>query len=342
MKTIAILMVLALHVSLWNCDIISSRTWMRYIQYAMQLISEGVPIFVFVNGFLLLPKQNFDLKKHLMKMGKIMGIIVVWSVILNIIGTILSGGEVSLSVLWSFLQTQLGSGNTGVLWFLQSLLGIYCLYPIMWKIYHSDFKLFKYFFVIVIIFSLVIPTLQLIKRLVVYYMIDVTILDQTISFISQFVPLGDVVFMFYFTLGGMVFHYWDRIKAYRCYIIIGGIAAWFLAFCYGYTITYKSGALFASFTYGSVFMIPILLAWMCATSSYENKGGLLHRFIMSVSCNTMGIYLSHIMFIRIVCRFIPINTMYNRILVFGIVFILSYLFSLIIGSVPFLKQLIKV
>ena len=54
MKTLGILMVLSLHVPLWDVDFIATPTVSRAVQYALRLVSEGVPVFVAVNGFLLL------------------------------------------------------------------------------------------------------------------------------------------------------------------------------------------------------------------------------------------------------------------------------------------------
>ena len=55
LKTIAILMVISLHSFLWNTNLDGSIS--HYIQYSLRLIMEGVPIFVFVNGFLVLGKD---------------------------------------------------------------------------------------------------------------------------------------------------------------------------------------------------------------------------------------------------------------------------------------------
>lgn len=70
LKVIAILMVLPLHTGLFVTDFIKMSSIGTYIQYAIRLVCEGVPLFILVNGFLLINK-NFDLKKHVRKILKI-------------------------------------------------------------------------------------------------------------------------------------------------------------------------------------------------------------------------------------------------------------------------------
>lgn len=66
-KTIAIIMVIILHSGLLKTDFIMLKSGRSMIQFAVRIISEGVPLFVMVNGFLILHKDKFELKKHLKK-----------------------------------------------------------------------------------------------------------------------------------------------------------------------------------------------------------------------------------------------------------------------------------
>lgn len=58
LKFIAIIMVMCLHVQIWSDNFIEDKSVWKVFSYACRLISEGVPIFVAVNGFLLLKKAN--------------------------------------------------------------------------------------------------------------------------------------------------------------------------------------------------------------------------------------------------------------------------------------------
>lgn len=66
LKFIAIFMVITLHVPLYFTDFINAKQFPNIIQYSFRLVSEGVYIFIFVNGFLLINKP-FNLNKHIKK-----------------------------------------------------------------------------------------------------------------------------------------------------------------------------------------------------------------------------------------------------------------------------------
>ena len=58
MKALGILMVITIHVPLWKPEFMETDSVGRLVQYAFRIISEGVPIFVTINGLLLLKKKN--------------------------------------------------------------------------------------------------------------------------------------------------------------------------------------------------------------------------------------------------------------------------------------------
>lgn len=74
LKTIAIIMVIALHSQLFITDFIKDNKISTYIQYFIRILCEGVAIFILVNGFLLINKKQFDFKKHLLKTKNICNI----------------------------------------------------------------------------------------------------------------------------------------------------------------------------------------------------------------------------------------------------------------------------
>ena len=53
LKFIAIFMVITLHVPLYFTDFIKTQNIENFIQFSFRLISEGVLIFIFVNGLLI-------------------------------------------------------------------------------------------------------------------------------------------------------------------------------------------------------------------------------------------------------------------------------------------------
>ena len=188
LKCLSTLMVISLHIPLWSDNFIESSSIPQIIQYAFRLISEGVPFFVAVNGFLMLQKKSFDMKLHLRKMGRIFGLFVLWAGILICVSFALWGVPEELSpeqFIGYILDTKVGSPYTGVLWFLENLLGVYVVFPILWKIYQDDFSLFRYFFLIATVFVPGIGCLELIAD-AVSTVSQTTLIYSAIGFIKRF------------------------------------------------------------------------------------------------------------------------------------------------------------
>ena len=207
--------------------------------------------------------------------------------------------------------------------------------------YVSDFQLFKYGFGIVAFFTVGIDTLQLLRDFVVAVTNDGAILDELIHFINRFSSIGNGWYVFYFMLGGMIFHYLDVIRQKQALFGLVGILSWPLAFLYGYAMSRLTGKVYnASFNYASIFMTFFLIGLIALTCTYKNGGNPIQKLIASVGQNTFGIYLSHMIFISIVTRFFYINSGITRIAAFLAVFVASYLFSLVIRKIPGLRRLV--
>lgn len=343
MKAIGILMVVSLHVPLWQPDFISSPDWQHKIQYALRLIAEGVPIFLMVNGFLLLRKTEFDFEKHIRKMGKMFGILLIWSVILTLIGSWMAGENLTFrSFLLYILNTCVGSTYTGVLWFLQSLLAVYLVFPVLWYIYQYNYKIFKYFFVILLVFGEVFNGIGLIRDFLSIYM-NSEIIDSLLMEIMRFNAVDNLWYIFYFCLGGILYHNITWVEKYRKQLVFGGIIAWVIAFLYGYMMTMKIGAVYnPAYNYNSPFMFISLVGLFALILPYENKGRLGQKLLSSIGKNTFGIYLSHYIFIFIARRYYVYQSFTQSLIVYLVVFICSYLFSIIIKRLPILHWIVEI
>ena len=172
MKAIAILMVISLHIPLWHINFIEHRSITRMFQYGGRLLSEGVPIFVTINGFLMLRKSSFDLDKHLKKCAKLFGIFLFWAVVYTIVGISVRNAWSSTGISDFFVyifETGGKSTYTGGLWFLQWLFGVYLMFPILWYVYKNDFRLFQYFFIMLFIVNIGLNTLDLLGNIIYIY-----------------------------------------------------------------------------------------------------------------------------------------------------------------------------
>lgn len=110
------------------------------------------------------------------------------------------------SLLMYILNTAVGSKYTDVLWFLQGLVAVYLIFPVLWHIYHEHYKVFAYIFVILFIFSEGYNTIVLIRDLVSVYA-DTTIMDAFLSMIMKFNFTDNLWYVFYFCLGCWLYYF---------------------------------------------------------------------------------------------------------------------------------------
>lgn len=103
----------------------------RLVQYAFRIISEGVPIFVTINGLLLLKKKNMCLKAHVEKMLRLFLVLILWGGVLAVVGMHLDNNVDTFTlkdVLRAVLNIQVGAQyNRGALVFAKPSGGISCI-----------------------------------------------------------------------------------------------------------------------------------------------------------------------------------------------------------------------
>ena len=343
LKAIAIMMVVTLHIPLWQTDFITHPGFSCLLQYALRLVSEGVPIFVMVNGFLLFRKETFSLKKHIKKMIRILVVFIIWAFILVLIGNLTLGNKMSFSsVLKYVINTQIGSPFTGVLWFLQSLLAIYILFPLLWYIYKEHYKVFEYFFAVVFMFSEALNCVGLLRDFVGTYR-NVEVIDSICAAVMRFNIIANLWFTLYFCLGGVLVHYLDVISKHRKKLVVCGLLSWPMAFGFGYLMSIRMGTIYnVAYNYSSPFMLMFLIGLLALVLPYKNHNRPLQRIISSIGINTFGIYLIHYAFILIIARFYTWQAFGERLLVYIVVFIGSYLSSMLLKRIPVIRHIIEI
>jgi surface polysaccharide O-acyltransferase-like enzyme len=341
LKVIAICMVLILHSEFLHYDFIMTGNLASYIQFGIRILYCGVPLFVMVNGFLLLPKK-FDLKNHIKKMIKIFLIFLFWAAILIVSNSLLYGDKINISyIVNNILLTTSGYRYTGILWFLQYLLSLYLIFPLIKYVYDKNKNLFIYLFIIVFILTFTPNILFLLNDL-----IKCDLFLNAISFFNNtFQIFSKNLFIFYFMLGGLLYELKLSIIPYKKKILLCGIISYIISLLYGISNSLINNRVISgSFNCETVFMIPIIISIFILCMNYKNKGSFINKIIKSVGMNTMGIYLIHIIVINVINK---INLISNHNIIFRgvntfVVLTLSYLMSLIISKIPYLKKIIKI
>lgn len=347
LKAFGIMAVVSLHVPLWNADFMGGGTRQQLCQYAVRLISEGVPIFLTINGFLLLRKNQFDLNAHLKKMGRILLLLILWGVILGVTGFELGHPKEPITfemVYYYLVNTRVSFEYTGVLWFLQKLLAVYLIFPGLWYLYREHFSVFRYVFYVITAFVPGITTLNLLRDLTEALIGQpLPFFTATIDYINELNPVGNGWYVFYFCLGGMIYHEMDRLMEHHCRWIVAAVLSWPMAFGFGYWISILTGVTYnESFNYGSPFMVVTITGALVGTMSYKNVGRPLQRAMASVGKNTFGIYLSHFIFIFILNSVWERKNFTERLGAYFIVFVCGYLFSVIITRIPYVRKLVEI
>lgn len=340
LKVIAILMVISQHIPLYDFDFINNG---KILEYFFKLLSEGVPLFVTINGFLLFRKDNLDVKKHYKKTLKMFVLVLIWEAILIPIGMLLSGTKFNAGLMLDlFFRT--GGDNavyTSHLWFMQQLIAVYCVYPLLWKEYKNDYSTFKLLFALITIFSVGVGTIELISNLFSYSGYANMVLYVS-NYIKQYSFLGECSWQFfYFCLGGVLYKNINKIKEKRILAIIIGILSWILAFVYGYYVSIQKGYTFNGyFNRDSLFMVFTIIGWFALTMNYKGNG-LFGKIINSIGKNTFGIYVIHNFMVEVFKLIIPTYCILFRLLSLLCIFISTYLVTLIIKKTPKLKNILS-
>ena len=346
LKAIAMMMVVALHTPIFTLSY-SEMNINFVVNYFVRLICEGVPIFLFVTGFLLFSKNEFDYKKHYKKTLKTFMFLIFWSILLVYIRSCFSKEKIELFSLFKYVfDTKLGSKYTGVLWYLIGLIAFYLIFPMLKICYDYNFDLFKWIFFILFAFTGFYKLLNIVKD-VMALRGPIELYTVFLSFYTRFNPFGNTIYLYYPCLGGVVSKYQDYLKNKKClsylFVVLHIVT---LSFCLW--ITYKTNKVYSvNINYNQPVYSLIIISYFVLLSNMKNTN-IISSFIKSVGRNTMGIYLLHPVFIDLVNSILkqfgydqPYNAIL-RIIMFIIVFVCSYLSTLLINKIPYVRETIKI
>ena len=345
LKTIAIMMVIALHSKLFHTDFITSGNFTIYVQYAIRIICEGVAIFVFVNGFLLMGKKEFNLYKHLKKTFKILGVLIVWSFILTIVVKLIYREPINImQVIKNIFTTDINNKYTGILWFLQNLIALYLIYPVLKTIYDKDKKVYMYMFIVLLVNTIVVNFLEHIS-IIINTKYKFNVINIVLSYISKFQILTNRNFLIFFMLGGLIAEKKENFKdqKVRNISVFIGLIMWCISILYAIIVSKLRNKTYAdNFVYESVTMLACLIMFYAMTYKYENKNRIIDKLINLVGRNSLGIYLIHIIIIRAIEQYIVIpQNVLCRIIKFIVVLLTSLGVTLFIKKIPKINKLIE-
>ncbi len=343
-KAAAIFFVVTMHSAVWKVDFISNGSGVTLIQYIARNIIESVPVFVMINGFLLLGKP-LDLNKHIKKTIKVFLITMIWALIMIVSKSLIWGEQLALkSIVQNLLQFRIGNKYAGVLWFLLSLLTLYIIFPVLHTIYNNK-KMFKYTFTVVAFFSIGVNFISLFVEVISLF-IESQSLKSLHGFVNQFNPFSNLMFLFYFLLGGMIYRYRDKLKEKKVNLVLiaSGILSWCVSAGLGIWLSNVKGETYmVNYNYSQVFLAITILGGYALSTHYKDKGRFYNKIIASLSKNSMGIYVLHTIIIALVeTKFYIYGASFPvRVAVALAITIACWLITVVMKKIPVVDNLFK-
>lgn len=345
---IAIFFVIIYHSTIYSFNFITEKTFINYMSYFFRtILSTCVPLFFFANGYLLFNRE-YDFKKHVKKIIKLIILTFVWSGVLMPLYVAISGETLSIKEIISKILYNDIDWNMNIFWFMGELVCIYLLFPALKSLFDSDKKSFVFFTIVVFLltFGLIIGN-QTLKILGFVFHCSLGRLDY--PRITMFNPFNKYGYAFvYFCFGGLIYTYEDKIRAFskikrNIISVVGIIVSCFLLFIIGLIKTHGANGNVWDVVwngYDTIFTFFNLIFIYVLSLSYDKD----IKFVKNVSCNTLGIYFIHKFFIRLTRPFIMsygflCNIPFNILYAF-LIMCVCLLICLCFRKIPLLKKLI--
>lgn len=348
LRILATLAVIVIHVSSQNAfksAEIGSLTWQGF-NFWDSISRYSVPIFVMISGALFLnPSYNFEIKKLFTKnIFRICCAFIFWDLFYAAYTYLFETHELGIIV-------KILIRGYSHLWFLPMIIGLYLLVPLLRKI-TGDKELTKYFLVLSVIFTFVLPMLFAVIQLGMkygQYSVGIkTVLRSLHVFYKQFNFFFTLGFVPYFVAGDYFNRYELKKKTrYALYIlaIISFIGTFWLTghwselahhrIMFLYTYTYLNIALETLAIFVFFKQLEKRIPWQ--------KYCDFDRIVIRISSLTFGIYLIHFLFVRIIDRFFDVYQIFSNSFLLVpclavIIFVVSALVILIIQKIPWLNK----
>ncbi len=351
LEVLAIFFVIMYHSTVYAVDSLQHGDFVGHMTYfGRTILSTCVPLFFFVNGYLLFNKP-LDLKKHVKKIIRIVLLVVGWNFSLMTIYMVISGQSFSVKTIVQSVLNMDVAWSMNFVWFLGALVGLYIFFPAMKALFDTNKKAFIFFVIAcaLLTFGNVLAN-QGLKLLDVMFPDVVPIKSLDIPLLKVFDPLRMIpgYSFVYFCVGGLIQSYEGKIlsikKATRNTIAIVGVVA-ACAGLYGVGVFYTnvSGGVQWDVVwngYDTIFTFANVVCLYVLSLNFTKENVLVEN----ISCNTLGIFFTHGLFIRLtqpwimsygaLCNF-PANIVY-ALCILGACLVTCLIFK----KIPLLKKVI--
>lgn len=349
LKCLAIYFVLSFHGTLYSHALWPGAPAPQVLRFfSRTILSTCVPLFFFVNGYLLLPKQ-LELKRHTVRTVKLMLQTCFWMVFLLLAlqpfyGTYFTWEELKRSC-W-----QLRDGWNNQLWFLEVLIGIYLIFPLLKGAWDAGWKNFCWFAAVAAVLLFGSEVTDLGVTLFDLFVKKIFTLHQNnLPLFRGFNPFGwrFLLGLVYFCLGGVAYLAEERLlripaRRRNLAAVAGVLLCCFMLGMIGWRFSLYQKELWDVVWngYDTVFTLGNVLCLYVLSLNLKKQIPLVRL----ISVNTLGIYLLHDLLHKLLTPYVtslafmltvPGTAVYAAVLLIG-----SLGICLVLKKIPLLKHLI--
>lgn len=340
MRVIAMFAVVVLHVSGlgWGTEPVNSVNW-QILNAFDGLVRFCVPVFIMISGALFLdPDKDINIKKLFShNILRIITSFAFWTVLYAVICTLFEENNMIDGSVAKYFLASIIYGHYHM-WFLYAIVGLYLITPFLRKI-TEDKSLTEYFIVLSMIFASFAKLFVLVPAL-----------DEIVSKVLDKTKLCFVLgYSCYYVLGYYIHRYELGKKAKNIVYVLGtlGIVVTIVGNSILSLKNMEQMEVFYDYMMPNVLFTSIMVFVFVKDKFSKcdiNCESPKSQFIMKVSKLTFGMYLVHdlfLMFYRIAgFTTTIISPLVVVPLLAVVVFILSYIVSLIISKIPVLNKYI--
>ena len=314
----------------------------------------GVPLFFAVNGYLLM-NSRFSADKHLHKILRVVFILLTWKILsLPILSALMHK-----SIDWKSVPQYLLGGSydvvpLGYFWFINALLAIYIVFPILKTVYDDpDGK--RYLGYVTIVLGALIFAVTLgdnAKDILAIY--SGHQVPQVLASLGQYNILGDYGYaLVYFIAGGYghdiaawLSRHLSSAKVKNICLSLVALLAWGLLFALQrFQARAKGISFYVDSGYQNVLTLILTIALFQLFIQVRKVPSGLNTIVTAIGSHTLGIYYLHLILILVIRDlvlhfhlFYKAPMLINLVLVAAIVLIAAFI-SWVGGKIPFFRHL---
>lgn len=355
LRVLACMCIVVLHCFKYSCSLavdkifLINETQMNISLIIQFVMNWAVPCFVMITGALLLdPARNITYKKIFCRyILKMLIVIVVFSILFEFLDVLLLGNNISFYTVTDGIKNAVLNKSWIHMWYLYMIIAVYLMLPIFRKITSTANK--KDILYLLVLFGVFLIVFDIVFNGIIQ---SLSISNQNNSEIQNFRNPVFYIFIqkvwpFYLFLGYAIHKNFIKIKPIVSIIlIISGII-----FIASFILLEKSVDdetvqsicyVLYSFNSSPGFLFIALGAFSLANSLCNAKSGVLFKIIRQIDFCSFGIYLVHIIPIKIImvkCRFNPYKYggVFGVLCISFIVLIISFSVIWVLKRILFLQ-----